>query len=297
MVNIGLVDYIEERLLVMNVMIALREGKDFTNNEKVVRDYILRHKRAISSMSIQSLSQATYVSPATIIRLSKKIGCLGFADFKLKFIQDVKTFEFYNIDILDETAITENDSLQEIIDKITKITLSSIEETKMMIDELCIKRVAKMIHNAKIVDIYGIEASGIVANDAVSKLMRIGKVAFHFDSSSRQLIQAKNSNKDHVGIIISYTGETKVMVEIAEELANNNVEIVTITSNTRNSLVQFTDNNLYVSSRETVMRSGAVASRASSMYLIDLIQNICILMDYDKTTKNIEKTRVVEKKN
>jgi DNA-binding MurR/RpiR family transcriptional regulator len=279
----------------MNVLIALREEKDFTSNEKAVKDYILRHKNDIFAMSIQSLSAATYVSPATIVRLSKKIGCSGFADFKQKFIQDVKTFEFYNINVLDDSAITQNDSLQEIIDKITKITLSSIEETKMMIDEQSIKKAAKMIHEAKIIDIYGIESSGIVANDAVSKLMRIGKVAFHFDSQGRQLIQAKNSDKDHIGIIISYTGETKVMIEIAEELLKNNVEIITITSNTRNSLVQLSDNNLYVSSRETVMRSGAVASRASSMYLIDLIQNICILMDYDKATKNIEKTRVIEK--
>ena len=185
-----------------------------------------------------------------------------------------------------------DDTPNEVINKITQITLRSIQETRMLIDEEKLITIANVVKRAEIIDFFGVGTSSTVAMDAATKFMRIGKNVCYYNSESAQLIVAKNADKKHVGIIVSYTGETNSMVEVASCLKNNDAAIVTITGNNQNRLIEYTENNLFISSKETTYRSGAVASRTSTLYLIDLLYNLCIMLDYSKSLKNVLKTRV-----
>lgn len=52
--------------------------------ELEVYGYIMQHKNAISYMRIREVATEAHVSTTTVLRFCKKIGCDGYAEFKLK---------------------------------------------------------------------------------------------------------------------------------------------------------------------------------------------------------------------
>ena len=79
-------------------------------------------------MSIQELASKSFTSPPTIMRLCKRLGLKGFSDLKIEIASELKTFETMNINILDNATFKKTDTVKDIVNKITDITVKSIEE-------------------------------------------------------------------------------------------------------------------------------------------------------------------------
>ncbi len=132
----------------------------------------------------------------------------------------------------------------------------------------------------------------MVAVDGQFKFMRIGKIVNTYQLYDRQYVQAVNSDATHVGIIISYSGETKRMIQIAGILQKNGTPVVAVTSSSENSLNRIADHNLFVTAKETVFRSGAMASRTAQLYIIDILYALYCSLDYDESIQKIQQTRI-----
>lgn len=279
----------------MSVLLKLREYKQLPNSENEVRVYILKNSNEVIKMSIQELASKSFTSPPTIMRLCKRLGLKGFSDLKIEIASELKTFETMNINILDNATFKKTDTVKDIVNKITDITVKSIEETSLLADEKVLYEVAKGIMKADVIDFYGVGASNNIAFDAAFKFMRIGKIVGCLSLIDRQKIQAINSNKNHFAVLISYSGETKEILEIAYILQNNNVPSVSITSRTENKLMNKTLYNLFVTSKESNLRNGAIASRTSTLYMVDLLYTTCISLDFDNSFEMLKKTLTITK--
>ncbi|WP_363325284.1 MurR/RpiR family transcriptional regulator [Mammaliicoccus lentus] len=53
---------------------TLQLGESLTSTEKNIAKFILENPLKLKDMSTEELAKATYSSPATIVRLSKKVG-------------------------------------------------------------------------------------------------------------------------------------------------------------------------------------------------------------------------------
>lgn len=246
-------------------------------------------------MSIQELASKSFTSPPTVMRLCKRLGLQGFSDLKIEVASELKTFENMNINILDNATFKKTDTVKDIVNKITDITVKSIEETSLLVDEKVLYDVAKGIMKADVIDFYGVGASNNIAFDAAFKFMRIGKIIGCLSLIDRQKIQAINSNKNHFAVLISYSGETKEILEIADILQSNNVPSVSITSRTENKLMNKTLYNLFVTSKESNLRNGAIASRTATLYMVDLLYTTCISLDFDNSFEMLKKTLTITK--
>ena len=279
----------------MSVLLKLREYKQLPNSENEVRMYILKNSNEVIKMSIQELASKSFTSPPTIMRLCKRLGLGGFSDLKIEIASELKTFETMNINILDNATFKKTDTVKDIVNKITDITVKSIEETSLLVDEKVLYEVAKGIMKADVIDFYGVGASNNIAFDAAFKFMRIGKIIGCLSLVDRQKIQAINSNKNHFAVLISYSGETKEILEIADILQNSNVPSVSITSRTENKLMNKTLYNLFVTSKESNLRNGAIASRTATLYMVDLLYTTCISLDFDNSFEMLKKTLTITK--
>ena len=279
----------------MSVLLKLREYKQLPNSENEVRVYILKNSNEVIKMSIQELASKSFTSPPTIMRLCKRLGLKGFSDLKIEIASELKTFETMNINILDNATFKKTDTVKDIVNKITDITVKSIEETSLLADEKVLYEVAKGIMKADVIDFYGVGASNNIAFDAAFKFMRIGKIVGCLSLIDRQKIQAINSNKNHFAVLISYSGETKEILEIAHILQNNNVPSVSITSRTENKLMNRTLYNLFVTSKESNLRNGAIASTTATLYMVDLLYTTCISLDFDNSFEMLKKTLTITK--
>lgn len=280
----------------MSVLIKLRDFQTLPAAENEIRKFILKNPKEVLDMTIYEVAKLTYTSPATVVRLCKRMDVKGFNKMKIELSSEVKSFDNLHLELLDSTSIQKEDSTTTIIDKITNIAFESIEETRLLLNIKDLQTAVAWIKDAKIIDLYGVGASNIVALDALYKFMRVGKTAACYSLYDRQYVQSVNSNADHVGLIFSYSGETKEMIEIANMLRKNGTNVISVTSSSSNSLIKLSDINLNVSMRETIFRSGAMASRTSSLYIVDLLYALYCRIDYDHAAEMIELTRITNDK-
>lgn len=54
----------------------------FSHNERVIIDYILDKQINIKDYSVKMIADATFTSPSTLIRISKKLGFQGWVNLK-----------------------------------------------------------------------------------------------------------------------------------------------------------------------------------------------------------------------
>ena len=276
----------------MSVLIKLRDYRNLSAAENQVREYILKYPKKVLEYTVYELAKESFTSPATVVRLCKKIDIKGFARLKVLLAEETKYFQDMKLNLLDTTTIEKNDSPHAIIEKITNIAVKTIEETRVLVNEKQFMQVARLLQKAVIVDFYGVGASSPVAIDAQYKFMRIGKNVITYQLYDRQYVQAVNSDASHVGIIISYSGETKEMLKIAGILQKNGTPVVAVTSSGENSLNRIADYNLFVTAKETVFRSGAMASRTAQLYIIDILYALYCSLDYDESIKKLQQTRI-----
>ncbi len=276
----------------MSVLIKLRDYRNLSAAENQVREHILKYPKKVLEYTVYELAKESFTSPATVVRLCKKIDIKGFARLKVLLAEETKYFQDMKLNLLDTTTIEKNDSPHAIIEKITNIAVKTIEETRVLVNEKQFMQVARLLQKAVIVDFYGVGASSPVAIDAQYKFMRIGKNVITYQLYDRQYVQAVNSDASHVGIIISYSGETKEMLKIAGILQKNGTPVVAVTSSGENSLNRIADYNLFVTAKETVFRSGAMASRTAQLYIIDILYALYCSLDYDESIKKIQQTRI-----
>lgn len=276
----------------MSILIKIREYQHISQAESFVQKFILKHPNEFLSMKVREVAEYTFTSPATVVRFCKRIEPMGFNILKIKLSREVESYKNTKMEILDTTMIKSSDTYQDIRDKITQINLDSIRETELLLDRETIESVAFRIMNAKVIDLYGVGASNVVATDAAYKFMRIGKVVQFYQLIDRQRVQARNSNGDHMAILFSFSGETKEMVDIAQTIQQTGTPSVSIIGKIGSKLASCTDYNIYVSAKETTFRSGAMASRTAQLYIVDIIYAMCHLFDYDKTHERVSKTRI-----
>lgn len=281
----------------MSILIKLRDHQKLPEAENEIRTYILKHSKEVINMSIYELAKKTYTSPASIVRLCKRLEVKGFSQLKIQLSSEIKMFANLHLELLDSTTIHKEDRPETIVDKITNIAVESIEETRLLVDIKEMEKAVQCIYDCNVLDLYGVGASNIVALDALYKFMRVGKTVSSYQLYDRQYVQAKNSDSTHTAIIFSYSGETKEMIDVANILKENGVTIISVTSITNSTLSYLADINIHVSTRETVFRSGAMASRTSSLYIVDMLYALYCSKDYDHASEMIEKTRIVSKTN
>ncbi|MEG0709838.1 MAG: MurR/RpiR family transcriptional regulator [Longicatena sp.] len=279
----------------MSVLIKLREFRNLPSAENEVRKFVLKNAKKVLTMTVYDVAKESYTSPATVVRLCKKLETKGFNQFKILLAAEINAFDFMNLELLDTTNILKNDTPTTIVDKITNIAIQSIEETRILANISELKEVAEKLLSADIIDLFGVGASNIVALDATYKFMRIGKNVSCYQLSDRQYVQAVNSSSNHIGIIFSYSGETLEMIKILNILQKNGCPVVAITCSSSNTLAKLADFSLPVSTRESLFRSGAMASRITQLYIVDILYALCCSIDYDNAKEMVLKTRISTK--
>lgn len=276
----------------MSVLIKLRDTRNLPEAENQVRQYILKHPKEILGCTVFDLAQKSYTSAATVVRLCKRLDVKGFTKLKILLAEELKYFEKMELELLDSTSIEKTDGPDTIVEKITSIVLRTVEETRVMVHTENFVDVVKLMKKASILDFYGVGASNVVAMDATYKFMRMGKCVVSYQLSDRQYVQAVTSDSRHAGLIFSYSGETREMLRIAGILQKNGTPVIAITSSGENSLNKIADYNLFVTEKETIFRSGAMASRIAQLYIVDLLYALYCSLDYEASLEKIQQTRI-----
>lgn len=276
----------------MGILVNLRNLKSLSPSEIGLKEYILKNPRKILDLNIRDLANNTYTSASTVVRFSKKVCNGGFPQMKLQIARELNTFSENSMKLEDNILTSPTETSITTSKKLEKLLNNALSETIQLIDFNSIEKVTNYISVYEHIDIYAIGSSYIIGSDFHYKLTRLGKETQIDRASDMQFVRARNSGEHRLSIIISYSGETAHTIDIAKTLVQVGSPIISLTSSKDCSLIKYSTECLYISSREPVLYVGAIASRTCMNYVLDLIFLTYYNKNYDVSSSLITKTHI-----
>lgn len=253
-----------------SVLVRLREyQKQMGSAEAGVVGFLLEEPEKAVELSVHALAKECFSSPSTIIRMCKRLGFGGYREFKHILISELAVMEEKQSE--NEEDITEQDSLDQIINKTTYKNIASLEDTRKLLDAKVMTECVESLCRCKTIYLFGIGSSLLVARDAYLKFLRLNKSCILNDDWHSQLLQARNMRRDDLGLIISYSGKTTEMIECARTIQRVGARFILITRFAVSPLSEMANLNLYVAANESIFRSGAMGSRISQLNVVDIL--------------------------
>lgn len=255
-------------------------------SERKAAVYILEHPHDVLGGTINEIAEKSNTSNAAIIRLTHSLGVKGFREFKLRIAGDVLSSNERTFDISDD------DSLGVLVQNIANDEIKAMSETRNILDLEDLEEVVQMFEKAKTINFFGVGASHIVSLDANQKFLRIGKFGTAFSDLHLLAIQIATMCEDDILFIISFSGETREVVEALKLAKVHGVKTVALTGYGKNAVSDLADITLYISPlREAELRSAATTSRISQLYVIDVLFMAVASRTYEDSIEKIERTR------
>ena len=257
-----------------NCIIKLKEcyGR-LSKSEKIVADYILKNKLAASDLTISELSKKTNVSCSTINRLALNLGYDGYKEFikslYLNAHNDEKELNkhIYDVDIDDDFNL----SIKEVASLVCSLNIEAITNTYKMLDMKTLNKVIKLIDKAQRVVIFALSGSIVVAKDMLFKLERLGIACQVSDNYHSLLANASTLKKNELAVFISYSGNTKEVIEAAKLAKETEATVVGITMVGNNQLSKLVDYSIQHSSVDRGIKTFSTRSRVVQENIVDMI--------------------------
>ncbi|MBG0762522.1 MurR/RpiR family transcriptional regulator [Acholeplasma laidlawii] len=278
----------------MSVMLNMLKNKEaLSMAERIVLDYLIENKTSLKDFSVEKIAEAAYTSPASVVRMCKKLGYNGFKDFKIDFILANSKVEIPETsEYTDVILIKDQNNGKKAIEN----NIRALEETINLYDEKTYTKAASLIMNARKILIFGKGSSFLVCKDLEMKLRRINKFCVAQGESHDQLVDASFINNKDVVIFISNSGKTKEIISSALLAKENKTPIISITRIGSSILADISDIVLYTSALESEFRSAAMTSRISQMSVVDALYAKCAYTDIDRSIQALETTyRTIKK--
>ena len=272
-------------------LLTLREkSRLFSPTEREIVGKILADPGIVVDMSIHELAKHTFSSASTIVRLCHHTGYSGYKDFRKAVTYELAMRE--QSKKVEQKEIHQEDSLQDIVDKITYKNIVSLEETRALVDLNTLRACLDMIHRARVIYLFGLGASLCAAKDAYLKFLRLNKICIINEDWHSQMLQARNANADDLGIVISYSGATVEVIECMKALKENKTPIIAITRCVDSPVAELADQKLYTTANESIFRSGAMSSRISQLNVIDILYTALANDKYEESLEQLSKTHI-----
>lgn len=157
-----------------------------------------------------------------------------------------------------------------------------------ILDPRVIEEAAGIIASAKSIRLFGVGASGLVAEDLQSKLIRINLNAFYSKDFHTQLVYAATLQKEDVVVLFSYSGTTGEVLEVAEAAKKRECRIIAVTQYAKSPLASYADYLLYITTPELDRLSGAMSSRIAQLAVVDVLFSIIAGKNYRRVEQNLE---------
>lgn len=234
-------------------------------SERKVAEAILSDPESATGSSIASLAKRANVSEPSVNRFCKRFNTAGFPDFKLKLAKSlVSGVRFVN------RNVDPNDTVESYTPKIFDSTINDLALIRDSIDHSVVNAVVDQLIQAKRVYFFGLGTSGSVARDAENKFFRFNlPVSFHDDVLMMRMLASTGSAGD-VFFVISHTGRTKEIIDIAEIASNNGATVIALTSSS-SPLTAVNSIALEVDVPENTDEYMAMTSRIVHLVVLDVL--------------------------
>lgn len=203
-------------------------GKQLTDLELSILEYVVEHIEKIQEMGVREVAEETFTSPASVIRLSKKLGYTGFTDMYYSLLPIVKKAE--------QSTYEEGHGILDF----------DFSEVLSEFSEEMIENFNTHIFNKseKYIFIYATGFSDIIAGYMYKKLLVLGRKVII--SSGSDSIGIFENNLDDISsvLVVSKSGETNQVYNKLVKAVEADIYTISFTQNAENRIAERSDLNI-----------------------------------------------------
>lgn len=280
----------------MTIQEALRKNESFSDSEKEIAEYILEQKDKILDHSVQDIAEATFTSTSSVVRLCRKIGLDGFKEFKIRYTAELERRIDQMEDINPDFPFEKNDTAFDIAQKMNVLMTNTINASYDMITRNIknLQNAARLINRSNRILLAGMGDSQLKGQVFQSNMMKINKIILMCNILGEQNSLADIMTKDDCAIIVSYSGDTRLVYETVEVLKRRSVPIIAITSNSGSMIGKAADIILEMPKKEEKWAKQATfVSQVATEYYLNVLYSYIYVMDYE-TNNSFRKRNIQE---
>ena len=214
-----------------NILAIIESHLDkMTDLEQRIGHYFLDPNSIQEDLSSLQVAQTLHISQAALTRFAKKCGFKGYREFSFQYLQDL------------QRAQTEADNMPSSLSRHVLYNYNQIhQQTKELIDEEKLERVAQIIEEADRVYFFGTGSSGLVARDMKLRFMRLGVVCEALTDQDGFAWTTSILDKNCLVIGFSLSGQTQSIIDSLIDAKNMGAKTILVTGQPEKIQEDFTE--------------------------------------------------------
>ncbi|MBF1721809.1 MurR/RpiR family transcriptional regulator [Streptococcus sp.] len=214
-----------------NILAIIESHLDkMTDLEQRIGHYFLDPNSIQEDLSSLQVAQTLHISQAALTRFAKKCGFKGYREFSFQYLQDLQKSQI------------EADNMQSSLSRHVLYNYNQIhQQTKELIDEEKLERVAQIIEEADRVYFFGTGSSGLVARDMKLRFMRLGVVCEALTDQDGFAWTTSILDKNCLVIGFSLSGQTQSIIDSLIDAKNMGAKTILVTGQPEKIQEDFTE--------------------------------------------------------
>lgn len=254
-----------------------------TVSYKKLANFIFETPEFILQNSILDVAAACDVAEATVSRFCRLLGYKGYHDFKIAVAKSLS--ENGTNDLLHE-PISLDAPVQTTAQHLLAIHTQALNETNLLISEENLKKAVELLVSAKRIMFLGMGSSLISAMEVYNKFLRVTpNVSINLESHM-QMRAASLLSKEDVAVIISHSGSTREIVDMAKKAKEHDAKVICVTRYKKSPLTKHSDVTLLYSSDEQLVYDQSISGLPGRNYLLTLLYLEFFKNSQEKFRKN-----------
>lgn len=246
-------------------------------NEKKIADFILSNSALIRDYSSQNLAASVGVSQSSIIKFSQKLNYRGFTDLKLAIHESVIMSDgTERLMALPNQGHQDKDSISRRLHRVKNDALTTTMELNP--EDVLIAAV-KALENSRRIQVIALGAGSVVARSFAGMLMQIGKSVIAETNTYIQLSSIVTLAENDTLFVLSYSGHSSQMVQIAQQAKKTGAAIISLTQYSANPIRSLADIRLFSVDQEDRMVAPHIIPAASQQHVIDVLFSLMLERD------------------
>lgn len=272
---------------VLNTISSLYHS--LTKSEKKIADTIMLSPDLVAQYPLSEIAKHLEVGEATLVRFCRTIGFKGFSDFKLELSIELATRDNHDETVLETEIMPTDDSLT-IAQKLQTAVSNVMTETINLLDFKQLENVVNVIRQSKRLFLFGVGSSGVTAEDAKNKLMRIGLQVDATGNNHFMYMQAALLKPTDVAIGISHSGYSQETAHALKIAKQNGATTVALTHSLRSPVTAFADYVLVNGNKQGKLQGDSIGTKIAQLFVLDLIYALLVQGGAETATQIKQKT-------
>ncbi len=275
----------------MDIKRKISEAQGLTPTEQQLGISALAMGEDVRGLSIKEFAARTNVSVASVHRFCKKLGLEGFKDLKVELIR-LTTEAGNRRDVDINFPFDATSTPAQVMERMEGLYQTTLAETQELLDPAQLDYAAKLIANARQVDIFTGSHNLYPAGMFRDRLLSAGKSTTCYGGVEAQVRTALlASGPDHVAIVISYSGLAPNLREILPILSSRHVPVIVIGTPYCARIHPGFAAYLMVSDHESMThRITQFASHIAVQYVLDSLYSSYFAKDYARCSEFLERS-------